>query len=606
MFQTLIQPRVPPFHRRDSKSRCEWARPSVFDSHYYLSVLGILDARTLQKKYEEIIGADTPGEEPRAAIDRGGAAYPPRELVAKIPRRMFADPIRRCPADVLLDVCDAPPPGAAGSFHVDVTYIAALWLQEARRHRLPISTAEIAKMLRDAESARPRDYDTEEAMLQRARDALFRFATDSAAGCSNARFLRLRITATLDELRARTDAMVDPLLSFLEEVGSKHACVDAWSPERLAAAACVHRKCVDGAKDTASRRRAHVAGLPNYTPGDRIEDLGALAAHVPRRCGADAPEAPRDQEECLPPPPHPRRPHEGKGQAVAAPMVVCLLCHEGFRSNEALDRRANVHHGGRSEYRKRVAYMMQEAGLQPMQPWRKRQMIASHAFFARYSVPGSRTNDWTDRAAEAAVPRRQEACVVCAVKDWVEKRLPVYLFVEPTSSATWTEYLSGRATSLPEGHDHEFNDNAPPGNDEDEPTGTVLLKDGVLCFGPRAQVDALLSVRAYAKDWPNIPVEELHASSVQHPADPQMRWLLHTRRVPTRRAPAAGGAGTPARGGDGPQEQGGTPRPPCAGVGLSDRTAWACAHCAAKLCARALATPTVARANWMWLGRVAP
>ena len=100
-------------------------------------------------------------------------------------------------------------------------------------------------MLRDAESARPRDYDTEEAMLQRARDALFRFATDSAAGCGNARFLRLRATAALDELRTRTDAMVDPLFAFLEEVGSKHACVDARSPERLAATACFQRKRVE-------------------------------------------------------------------------------------------------------------------------------------------------------------------------------------------------------------------------------------------------------------------------------------------------------------------------------------------------------------------------
>ena len=53
-------------------------------------------------------------------------------------------------------------------------------------------------MLRDAERVRPRDYDTEEAMLQRARDALFRFAADSAAGYSNARVLRLHTTPSLE------------------------------------------------------------------------------------------------------------------------------------------------------------------------------------------------------------------------------------------------------------------------------------------------------------------------------------------------------------------------------------------------------------------------
>ena len=118
-------------------------------------------------------------------------------------------------------------------------------------------------MLCEAEHVRPRDYDTEEAMLQRARDALVLFATDSTAGYSNARFLGLHTTATLDELRARTSAMVDSLLALLEEIGCKHACVDAWSPERLAGTACFQHKCVDGAKDQGPRWRAHVAGLPN-------------------------------------------------------------------------------------------------------------------------------------------------------------------------------------------------------------------------------------------------------------------------------------------------------------------------------------------------------
>ena len=155
-------------------------------------------------------------------------------------------------------------------------------------------------MLREAERARARDYDTEEAMLQHARDALLRFATDSTAGYSNARFLRLQRTHTLDELRKRTDAMVDALLAFLQEAGAKHVCVDTWSPERLAATACFYHKCVDGAKEEGARWRAHVAGRTHYTPGDRAEDIGVLAVHVPRDCGADTPAAPRDQEECPP------------------------------------------------------------------------------------------------------------------------------------------------------------------------------------------------------------------------------------------------------------------------------------------------------------------
>jgi hypothetical protein len=33
---------------------------------------------------------------------------------------------------------------------------------------------------------------------------------------------------------------------------------------------------------------------------------------------------------------------------------------------------------------------------------------------------------------------------------------------------------------------------------------------------------------------PRIPLEELHTSSAQHLRFPSLRWLLHTRRVPTR------------------------------------------------------------------------
>ena len=68
----------------------------MLDSHYDLSVLEIFDARILMKEHEATSGADTHGEEPRAADDRGGAAPAPRQL-AKISRRAFADSVRRCP-----------------------------------------------------------------------------------------------------------------------------------------------------------------------------------------------------------------------------------------------------------------------------------------------------------------------------------------------------------------------------------------------------------------------------------------------------------------------------------------------------------------------------
>ena len=65
------------------------------------------------------------------------------------------------------------------------------------------------------------------------------------------------------------------------------------------------------------------------------------------------------------------------------------------------------------------------------------------------------------------------------------------------------------------------------------PARCTLLIDGEsnFCVGPKEKVHALLDVDRYILQWPLIPIAELHASSVQHPDDPSMRWLLHSRRV---------------------------------------------------------------------------
>ena len=57
------------------------------------------------------------------------------------------------------------------------------------------------------------------------------------------------------------------------------------------------------------------------------------------------------------------------------------------------------------------------------------------------------------------------------------------------------------------------------------------------------RINELLDVKKYIDAWPQIPTEELHASSVQHPRHPKYRWLLNTRRVPVQ-ASASGSAAT--------------------------------------------------------------
>ena len=70
-----------------------------------------------------------------------------------------------------------------------------------------------------------------------------------------------------------------------------------------------------------------------------------------------------------------------------------------------------------------------------------------------------------------------------------------------------------------------------------------------------SKVHQHLGVEHYPKAMPRIPVEELHASSVQHPRFPTYRWLLHTCRVPTR-----------------PQEKGGASRYSRVGGGQETRS----------------------------------
>ena len=67
-------------------------------------------------------------------------------------------------------------------------------------------------------------------------------------------------------------------------------------------------------------------------------------------------------------------------------------------------------------------------------------------------------------------------------------------------------------------------------------------------FGPAERIRALLDVEEYKKVVPLCPVEELYASSVQHPEHPDWRWLLHVRRVPviSPSGEGASGAAQPA------------------------------------------------------------
>ena len=115
--------------------------------------------------------------------------------------------------------------------------------------------------------------------------------------------------------------------------------------------------------------------------------------------------------------------------------------------------------------------------------------------------------------------------MTCARVDWIDEFVPCYLFKDCADEL------------LAEG---DSNSDASAGTDDSQkektPTGgwALLRDDAGYYVRSAAAIDALLDVRKYIRAWPLIPPEELHASSIQHPAHPDYRWLLNTRRVPTR------------------------------------------------------------------------
>ena len=130
-----------------------------------------------------------------------------------------------------------------------------------------------------------------------------------------------------------------------------------------------------------------------------------------------------------------------------------------------------------------------------------------------------------------------------------------------------------------------------------KPARQVLLKHrGIYYVQNPEKGQQLLNVHRYQERWPLIPKEELHASSIQHPAhadDPHWRWLLHTRRVPVLQSSPNGIAGGMEA----------VVVPPCAGVGDPNGVTWACWDCICSLCGKnPRQQPLFGLTNDNWIG----
>ena len=168
-------------------------------------------------------------------------------------------------------------------------------------------------------------------------------------------------------------------------------------------------------------------------------------------------------------------------------------------------------------------------------------------------------------------PREDIACVVCACKGWSESRYYVRLWCKPTDEAD----QDARAAKPRHEDDEMENSDASEEEVSDKKLPRLLRdRDGVYRVGDPLKVTEFLSPDTYHAIMPCIPLEELHASSVQHPFLPDSRWLLHTRRIKCTECQRA------------PDDT----RPSCAGVGDDQALSRICKSCRDSLCTR---TPTL-------------
>ena len=124
-------------------------------------------------------------------------------------------------------------------------------------------------------------------------------------------------------------------------------------------------------------------------------------------------------------------------------------------------------------------------------------------------------------------------------------------------------------------------------------------------FGDPSKVNAIISVDQYHKAMPTMPLEELHASSVQHPTHSDYRWLSHSRRVPLVEQSASSRAAETKETSTGHDAASDT-KYTCAGVGDSNQTAFICKICRDCLCTDKPEMPWCALAILMWGGREHP
>ena len=188
--------------------------------------------------------------------------------------------------------------------------------------------------------------------------------------------------------------------------------------------------------------------------------------------------------------------------------------------------------------------------------------VARHAFHQIHSSSG-----------KAAEPRCFSSCCVCARGRWKEDLRPLKLFVEELQRGAAHE---AEVPDFETGAGAEAEEPAEvPAAETSEDESDILHVDAGVVRRLHTHTH-IFNVYRYAKLWPLIPIEELLASSAEHPSGKDeegkpWRWLLNTKMLPSRLSP--------------------------------DTVVDVCEACAKSLTRKVPVMPKYALANSLWIGR---
>ena len=244
-------------------------------------------------------------------------------------------------------------------------------------------------------------------------------------------------------------------------------------------------------------------------------------------------------------------PNETQMKHIEIHIYISLAL--GFHSHEQTWKHCELEHHSWAEAAKRTLWEAEQLEAMPLLPPDKRRIIQNFTNALIYSKPAE-GHFGRDRVCM----RQRVGCVTCAKVSWIENCFPCFLF------QSCPDELRPQAHNDVDSSETEASEDE---SAEEEVLATEqrrgrLLKNekGYYVLDAHA-INELLDVNKYIEAWPQIPVEELHASSIQHPSYPKYRWLLNTRRVPVQ-ASSSDSAAT---------EHG---LPKCAGMGFKDRPLW--------------------------------